>query len=364
MENVKYAPVIIPTLCRYEHFRMCIESLKKNPWAKYTDMYIGLDYPAKEEHWDGYNKICEYLDTGDFSVFKSFSVTRREKNYGPAGNFNPLLKNVMEKFDRWIYVEDDLEFSPNFLEYIDKCLTEYEDDDNIIAVNGYSFPLDWVSVKGANVIIQSSVCKAWGVGYWRNKYKTLENFLDQGYLIKNFDKNFKIGKIKNMDHANQCLYINAALGGRKESLLTRLSDLSIGTYMQVDNKFVVTPTVNKVRNHGFDGSGNYCSEIIKTNNKNSLSYDYDNQNIDASTHFDLKPDSFMYRDENRKLIEDFWGMHFRDRFIAKILFTMYKILGVKKYKKIMKKMSVFFRKMNIKYLSNISYDYLEEYKGD
>ena len=56
-KNMIYAPVLIPTLCRDEHFIRCIESLKRNAWAKYTDIYIALDFPCKESHWDGYNKI-------------------------------------------------------------------------------------------------------------------------------------------------------------------------------------------------------------------------------------------------------------------------------------------------------------------
>ena len=45
-------PIIIPTLCRYEHFARCIESLKENKYAQYTDIYIGIDYPITEEQRD------------------------------------------------------------------------------------------------------------------------------------------------------------------------------------------------------------------------------------------------------------------------------------------------------------------------
>ena len=56
---MKYAPILIPTLCRADKFRKCIESLKKNKWAKYTAVYIALDYPLNDTHWCGYNEICE-----------------------------------------------------------------------------------------------------------------------------------------------------------------------------------------------------------------------------------------------------------------------------------------------------------------
>ena len=51
-------PVMIVTLCRYEHLVRCIDSLRRNKLAVETELYIGLDYPLKQEHWEGYNKIC------------------------------------------------------------------------------------------------------------------------------------------------------------------------------------------------------------------------------------------------------------------------------------------------------------------
>lgn len=38
-----YAPIIIPTLCRFEHFKKCIENLK-NSWAKFTDINKATQY--------------------------------------------------------------------------------------------------------------------------------------------------------------------------------------------------------------------------------------------------------------------------------------------------------------------------------
>lgn len=45
-----YAPVCIPTLNRYEHLKELIESLQRNPWAQYTDLFIGLDFPPGEKY--------------------------------------------------------------------------------------------------------------------------------------------------------------------------------------------------------------------------------------------------------------------------------------------------------------------------
>lgn len=49
-----FSPVLICTLNRYVHFKRCIESLSACTYADKTDLFIGLDYPLKDEHWEGY----------------------------------------------------------------------------------------------------------------------------------------------------------------------------------------------------------------------------------------------------------------------------------------------------------------------
>ena len=164
---VQYAPIYIPTLCREKHFILGVESLKKNGWAKYTDVYIGLDYPAKESHWEGYRKICDYLENGDFSAFASFHVIKRTKNIGSLSNIDSTRDLLMEMYDRWIMAEDDIEFAPVFLEFMNKCLDYYENDPDVFAVNGYSYPISYCHSEGSNVFKQYATVSEWGIGYWK-----------------------------------------------------------------------------------------------------------------------------------------------------------------------------------------------------
>ena len=45
MEDRNYAPVIIPTLSRFEHFKRCWESLENCTGADKTEVFVALDYP-------------------------------------------------------------------------------------------------------------------------------------------------------------------------------------------------------------------------------------------------------------------------------------------------------------------------------
>lgn len=47
MEIKQYAPVVIPTLNRYDHFKACLESLEKCK----TDVYVVLDFSPSEEYY-------------------------------------------------------------------------------------------------------------------------------------------------------------------------------------------------------------------------------------------------------------------------------------------------------------------------
>ena len=81
----KYAPVLIPTLNRYDHFSKCIESLAQCVDSDKTDLFIALDYPTKESHWEGYKKIEKICS--QISGFKSVNILKRETNLGAISNF-------------------------------------------------------------------------------------------------------------------------------------------------------------------------------------------------------------------------------------------------------------------------------------
>ena len=80
-KNVKTA-VLIPTLCRNKHLEKCLNSLKKNPWAEYVDVYIGVDYPAKEFHWPGYREILKLVE-------RAYKLRRGQKFGGALSGSDP-----------------------------------------------------------------------------------------------------------------------------------------------------------------------------------------------------------------------------------------------------------------------------------
>lgn len=331
--DMVYAPVLIPTLCRDEHLIRCIESLKRNTWAKYTDVYVAVDYPLNEKHWEGYRRVCAYLD-GDFPEFASFHVIKRQENYGSSRNMGQLRAEILEKYDRFIRTDDDVEFSPNFLEYMDKTLMYFEDDDDVVAVTGYTFPCGWEASAGSTVIKERIVAPMWGTGFWKKKYVPLVAYITNGGLIDAFSDPIKRRRGKEMSRTCQCEYINAYTSADPyKSVLTRVTDVSMRMYLGLENKFFAAPVESKARNWGNDGSGVSCPKI-DSHGDTSLTYRYCAQPIDSKQEFQLCVSEDSFHPENLRRFDDFDKRGLKQRLKPAIRMAMLRLLGRKLYTRI------------------------------
>ena len=242
-----YAPIIIPTLCRSEHLRRCIESLARNEkYARETELVIGLDYPPAKKYRKGWQEIKDYLPT--ITGFGKITIFEHKENIGARPNGDFLRRYIFEEagYREYIYTEDDNEFSPNFLEYVNKGLERYRDVPNVYSVCGYNYPIDMAGYS--NNVYCSEHFSAWGAGRWLDKpiprdvdvikklvsqpgnYRKL--LLHQPGLLASLYRMIRAGQV----HGDVCIEIFSFLNGWVS----------------------VFPTVSKVRNWGYDGSGEHC----------------------------------------------------------------------------------------------------------
>lgn len=328
-----YAPILIPTLCRDEHLIRCIESLKKNSWAKYTDVFIGLDYPPSEKYFDGYYKIKEYLSS-DFSCFNSFQVFEHKQNVGSSGNMR-FLRKCTENYPYFIRTDDDAEFSPNFLEYMNKVLWHYLDDPTVLGVTGYCYPINWNVKEGSNTFRMNFLCPMWGTAFYTDRYNSVRNTLCDSYYEKNFDRLLFNKAYKKLTIARYLSFVNdGGLNEDTNSLVKCLTDIGIAAFMPLDNNYcIISPITSKVRNHGFDGTGEYCQNVsdIKKRKTTAENYDYSHQPIDTTYSFDLFPDDSTEYEINRKILDRFDTRSCASVLKTNIKLSLYKMLGRDKY---------------------------------
>ncbi len=307
MEISQFAPVLIPTLDRYEHFRRCVESLSRCAHANKTDLYIALDYPANDSHREGYNKIKEYLN--EILGFKSVNIIKRDKNFGATQNFTDASEQIFQKYDRIIFSEDDNEFSPNFLDYINKGLDKFENDPRVIAICGYIYPFE-KSINSEYKYFYGKAFSAWGYGSWKNKPLHSEPYSSSElniFLKSRFIKN----KIKYYDERK--LYL---IKDYLKYNINPYGDRSVVIDILVNDKYCIFPTLSKVRNYGHDGSGIHCGIM-----NNDI---YELQNIDDDLIFDYYPETPI----DDKYFMDLLRDHFKLSFKTKIKKNIKYILNI------------------------------------
>lgn len=251
MIKKEYAPVLIPTLNRYEHFKKCVNSLLECEGSNDTDLFIALDYPLKDSHWEGYNKILNLIDNID--GFKSVFVIKREINFGANKNGQEALKFVFEKYETLIFSEDDNVFSTDFLMFINRSLEIYKDNRSIFSICGYNYSIEIPNTYEHEIYTWQGY-SAWGVGLWRDKFLKIdwskEKILSN---VNNFLNNYR--KVVQLDKiANH--YIPALLHMRNINEVH--GDTYISMYQFLNNMTSIFPVVSRVRNMGHDGSGVNC----------------------------------------------------------------------------------------------------------
>lgn len=269
MHIKQYAPVYIPTLNRYEHFKRCLESLERCSGADKTDVYVGLDYPPSDKYVEGWKKIDAYLTKKEKNNgFKNLIVRRRDHNCGvgnPSSNSSLLAKEIRTVSDRYITTEDDNEFAPNFLEYVNWGLEEYHDDPSIFAICACK-DLETSDIRN-NIYKLNTLFCAWGYGGW-------------------FEKQDKKLKLRDHDVFKKILKSSTVFDTFSPNVTTLASllyQLAVKTFhgdtlvylLPENERWCIFPKVNMVRNWGWDGTGTHGGSPEQLKQYSTLPMDED-----------------------------------------------------------------------------------------
>ena len=298
---MKYAPVIIPTLNRYEHFRKCLESLEKCTGAEFTDVYIALDYPPSDKYVDGWKKNDEYLRDKEINNrFKSLTVFRRETNYffSGKGNAKTAIEDATKKSDSYIFSEDDNVFSLNFLEFINKGLETFKDRSDVYAICGYShYPIYDFKFDTNNYIFHNTDFSAWGYGIYKDKSTQLTKEVNEDRILQKEFSWRKVPQIYRLYGSYRCLQ-SIQCGFQYGDYW--IHDGVVTIYNIIKGQYLVVPKDSKVRNIGWDNSGQSFSNGMPTkyqqHAKKQLS-----QTIDDKSTFDFEGDPMAYYEYNNSL---------------------------------------------------------------
>lgn len=110
--------------------------------------------------------------------------------------------------------------------------------------------------------------------------------------------------------------------------------MALGVYMQVNGKYQAMPTISKVRNNGFDGTGVFC-QTVKSHRFGRIvsdTYEYGKQPIDRRKGFTLRYDGGRSRRTVFRTLDRFVNPGAKIIIRSRIKLVAFGILGKRKLK--------------------------------
>lgn len=185
-----YPPIALFTYARPEHTRRTVEALKLNIGVSNHDLIVYSDAPRSAEKLHAVEAVRDYLKK--ITGFRTVTINYRSINYGLAKSIIEGVTEVLSRYERVIVLEDDMVTSPYFIKYMHDALDRYANDDRVIGVHGYVYPIQETLPEA--FFMRGADC--WGWGTWRRGWAffnpdghALLEELKQRNLIKEFNYN-------------------------------------------------------------------------------------------------------------------------------------------------------------------------------
>ena len=138
------APIIVFCYNRPDHLRKTLGWLQANKHAAESILYVFCDGPKADATEGQLQKIeAARAVVDEMAVepaFKEVHVLKRTDNLGLGTSIITGVTEVINKHGKAIILEDDLETSPLFLDYMNKCLEHYESRKSVFSISGLSRP--------------------------------------------------------------------------------------------------------------------------------------------------------------------------------------------------------------------------------
>lgn len=174
------APVVLFTYKRLSITKRVIDSLRDNEECSKTDLIVYSDGPKRVSDNCEVEGVRRYLE--GLTGFKSIGLIYRDKNLGLAQSFIQGITDTLTQYEKAIFLEDDNLLSKHFLSFMNEALNQYKDNERVICVTGYSWPL-WPARKRPYFLRGA---ETWSMGTWRRGWSYFNG--DGGALLRELNR--------------------------------------------------------------------------------------------------------------------------------------------------------------------------------
>ena len=239
------APIALFVYNRLWHTRQTVEALQGNRLAKESNLFIFSDAAKRPDAAPAVQQVREYVKT--IEGFRSVHLIERVKNLGLANSIIDGTKSLVTRYGRIIVLEDDMVTSPHFLTYMNNALERYVDDDRVISIHGYVYPID--DPLPEVFFLRGADC--WGWATWSRGWALFNE--DGTFLLKQL-KTHKLNRA--FDFGGTYPYtkmLEDQIRGKNDSWAVRWYASAF-----LAGKLTLYPRRSLVQNIGNDSSGAHC----------------------------------------------------------------------------------------------------------
>jgi hypothetical protein len=238
------APVALFVYSRLDHTHRTAAALQRNLLAAETDLIIFSDAARKTEVEADVQAVRDYIRTID--GFRSVTLVERERNFGLAASIRDGVTRICTEHGRVIVLEDDLVTAPHFLTYMNDALEFYENDERVIAVHGYMYPVDMTLPE--TFFLRDPGC--WGWATWKRGWSLFDaNGASHLAAVRQQGRETEFNLDGSYDYIGM---LEGQIAGRNQSWAV----LWYATAF-LEGKLTLHPGRSLVTNVGFDGSGTH-----------------------------------------------------------------------------------------------------------
>lgn len=159
------APIALFVFNRPDHTQRTLDALQRNPLHRESELYVFCDGPKVPEQNAGVARVREIVR--GLSGFRDVHITERETNLGLAASITDGVTRLCAEHGKVIVLEDDLVVSPRFLDFMNKGLRRYADEEKVKQISGYMYPGDFGG-SGDTLFLPMTSC--WGWATWKRAW--------------------------------------------------------------------------------------------------------------------------------------------------------------------------------------------------
>jgi GR25 family glycosyltransferase involved in LPS biosynthesis len=241
--EMKLSPIALFTFKRPEHTRRTLESLAQNPEFTESPLFIYCDGARNEADIGQVMKTRQLVSDWPHP---NKTIIERDQNWGLANSIIDGVTFQCNEHGKIVVLEDDMVVSEHFLEYMNAALVKFQNDERVISIHGYSFPIEGLPEA---FFIAGASC--WGWATWKRGWDLFESdgkkLLDQ-LIEKKLMHRFNIEGT----YPYQRMLLDQ-IHGRNDSWAIRWYASAL-----VRQKLTLHPGRSLVTNIGLDGSGTHC----------------------------------------------------------------------------------------------------------